>query len=394
MERVVISGIGVVSPIGSNLQEFNEGLISGRKGISEISSFNAEYYPTKLCAEVGGVTLGPGIDKKEIFLEKAISELLSNNDVFEKYPPENRILSIGSGVDYLDLKGFVNCGDFKNWIEHTRNCYDLANNISNKRKINGGTHVNVSACVASNQAIGLGYRILTKKKGKVIIAGGVDSMIDPLGYIGFYKLGALSNWAGNPESSSRPFDKNRCGVVLGEGAAVFQMQNIDETDPDKIQAEIIGYGSSIDAYLITDPQPDGSILAQAAINAIQEAGITENDIDCVHLHGTATPKNGIAEANAMRIIFGERYSDIPVFGLKGQVGHIIGACGVVELVAAVFSLKNQVILPTVNFEDPDPEVPLRVITGQPLEMKITYLLKLNSAFGGQNSAIVLKKVSS
>jgi 3-oxoacyl-(acyl-carrier-protein) synthase len=246
--------------------------------------------------------------------------------------------------------------------------------------------------VASNHAIGLSFRILKQSKEKIIITGGVDSMLNPLHYMGFYKLGALSNWTGNPENACRPFDKNRCGLVLGEGAAVLLLQHYEEADPENILAEIVGYRSSMDAYTITDPQPDGTFLAKAAINAVSEAGITPNEIDCVHLHGTGTLKNALTEANAMKLIFGDRYPEIPVFSLKGQVGHLIAACGAMEMLGVIYSLQRQQVPPTINFEEPDPEVPLRVITEQSLDMKIKHILKLNSAFGGQNAAFVLKKL--
>jgi 3-oxoacyl-[acyl-carrier-protein] synthase II len=169
------------------------------------------------------------------------------------------------------------------------------------------------------------------------------------------------------------------------------MQRLEDADPSMISAEIAGYASTMDSYMVTDPQPEGTALAAAALEAIEAAGITPEDIDCAHLHETGTMKNGPAEAKAMRKIFGKRFSEIPVFSLKGQTGHLIGACGAIEVVAAVHSLRTQMVLPTVNFEEPDDEVPLRVVRDAPLHHPIKYVLKLNSAFGGQNAALVLKR---
>jgi 3-oxoacyl-[acyl-carrier-protein] synthase II len=399
MQRVVITGMGVVSPIGKDINEFMHGIATARQGISTIQNFNTEHFPSPFGAEVKinevDSKLGTAIDRKTVFLEKALAELLSSfPNALHHYPPSNRLLNLGSGLDYFDLPGYVDSEDRKagNWHDYSKNSYKAIERIALKYDIQGGINVNVSACVASNHAIGLSFRIQKQCPHKIIITGGMDSMLNPLHYMGFYKLGALSNWTGDPASACRPFDKNRSGLVLGEGAAVLLLQNEAEAEPEKILAEIVGYSASMDAYMVTDPQPDGTLLAKAAVNAIHEANITPDEIDCVHLHGTGTPKNDPAEAHAMKLIFGDRYKEIPVFALKGQVGHLIGACGAMEMLGVIYSLQTQQVPPTVNFVDADPDIPLRVVVGKPLEMNIRYILKLNAAFGGQNSALVVKRV--
>jgi len=393
MTRIAITGMGGIAAIGNTSQEIMQGISSGRRGINHIQGFDSRYFPLTAAAEVAGINLAPGVEKKRILLGKAIQDLLTNNSVFHQYRPEDRIFNLGSGVDYLDLPGYIADENGRNWSEHIKNSYDVAQDFAVQYALMGGVHVNVSACVASNQAIGLGYRLLKQTPGKLVIAGGVDSMVDPLGYIGFYKLGALTTWEGDIAGSCRPFDRQRCGVVLGEGATLFQLQSMAEADPDRVLAEIVGYGTSMDAYLITDPLPTGAGLAQAARAAIEDAGLTPADIDCVHLHGTGTPKNGMAESNTMRLIFGGRFSDVPVFGFKGQIGHLIGACGAVEILGVLYSLLQQQVPVTINYEEPDPDVPLRVITREPLKTDIRYVLKLNAAFGGQNSALVFKRAT-
>jgi 3-oxoacyl-(acyl-carrier-protein) synthase len=419
LERVVITGVGVVSPIGYTFQDFMEGITARRKGIAAIRNFYADGAPSTFGNEIKplgaqasrphlkhppfappmrGMRTGrprsqeTHVDKKFTFLERAIEELLQNNDTFCKYPPHHRMLNLGCGLDYFDLPGYVNNtnAEDNNWHEYSKNSYKTIQRLVAKYDIKGGFNVNVSACVASNHAIGLSFRILKRNKNRIIITGGVDSMLNPLHYMGFYKLGALSNWTGNPDDACRPFDKNRCGLVLGEGAAVLLLQNYEEAKPESILAEIVGYGSSMDAHTVTDPHPEGTFLAKAARDAICEAGITPDEIDCVHLHGTGTLKNALAEARTMKLIFGDRSSEIPVFSLKGQIGHLIAACGAVEMLGVIYSLQQQRVPPTVNFEEADPDVPLQVITGNPLEMDIRYVLKLNSAFGGQNAAFVMK----
>jgi 3-oxoacyl-[acyl-carrier-protein] synthase II len=392
MEGVVVTGAAVVSAIASGVADFEVGLATGRKGIGEIQSFDAEFLPCRMGAEVKGADNAAGMDKKALFMHTAMSELLADSKILDRYAPTERVLNLGGGVNCLDLERYINDSDIEAWPDYVTNCYDLARQVASQYDIRGGVNVCVSACVASNQAIGLSVRILRQEPHRVIVTGGVDSMLDPLGYMGFYKLGALSSWEGVPAESCRPFDRDRCGVVLGEGAALFLLESRARALPGRALAEIVGYGASMDAYLVTDPRPDGLGLARAAQEAIADAGISPADIDCVHLHGTGTPKNGIAEANAMRQVFGERFTDVPVFGLKGQIGHLIGACGAVELLAAIYSLQRQQVLPTVNFEEPDPGVPLRVVRGEPLEMEVNYVLKLNAAFGGQNAALVPKRI--
>lgn len=396
--RVMITGAGVISPLGNNLHEFMEGVTTGKKGISTLHSFVADHFPSKLAAEVklesAAYLSDTAIDKKIIFLQRALTELFRQPKILEQYSPSQRVLNLGCGLDYFDLPGYVQSPDkhHHQWQTYSKNALHAIQQLASQYQIQGGVNVNVSACVASNHALGLSLRQLRQVPHQLIITGGVDSMINPLHYMGFYKLGALSNWHGDPAAACRPFDKHRRGLVLGEGAAVLFLQAESEAHPSHILAELVGYSATMDAYMVTDPHPQGIWLAKAALNAIQEAGITPAQIDCVHLHGTGTPKNDLAEAQAMKLIFGNRFQEIPVFSLKGQVGHLIGACGAMELLGVIYSLQQQQVPPTVNFEYPDPEVPLRVITQQPLEMKIDYVLKLNAAFGGQNSALVVKRV--
>jgi len=395
--RVVITGMGICSPIGTGIGEFTAGLESASRGIGTITHYEAAAFPSAYAAEakVGdNVFQFPAVvDRKERFMHEAISQLVKTGDLLHAYLPTDRLLNLGTGIDYFDIEGYVNSGDAasRRWQEHCKRSFNLARDLSDEFDLRGGFTVNLSACVASTQALGLSFRMLKQFSGKAVVTGGADSMLNPLSYMGFYKLGAFSQWKGEPGRSCRPFDRNRCGLVIGEGAAAFLMQRLEDADPPSIEAEIVGYASTMDSYMITDPQPEGTALARAALEAIEGAGIMPDDIDCAHLHETGTLKNAPAEARAMQKIFGKRFSEVPVFSLKGQTGHLIGACGAVEVAAAIHSLRTQKVLPTVNFEEPDDEVPLRIIRDAPLHLNIEYILKLNSAFGGQNAALVLKR---
>jgi 3-oxoacyl-[acyl-carrier-protein] synthase II len=396
MGRVVITGAGAVSPIGNSFAEVMEGIRSGRRGIGRIKSIDTQHFLYNYGGEVKEdgepVRTESHLDRKEVFAKQAIKELFESNNSLKDHDPMNRILNLGVGHDYLDLMG---CMDHKDetqgaWLEHSMNGYDIVKNLAEIHEIRGGFSANITTCVASTLAMGHSFRMLRDSDGgKIVLTGGFDSVINHIYYMAFYKLGALSRWEGEPGEACRPFDKNRAGMVLGEGSAVFSFETGEDVSDGL--AEIVGYGASMDAYKVTDPHPEGKGLALAALNAIKDAGLTPDDIDCVHLHGTGTYKNALAEAKAMQRIFPEKWKEIPVFSLKGQIGHLIGACGALEMIGVIYSLKNQQVPPTVNFEEKDPEVPLRVIKGEPLDMKIDHVLKLNSAFGGQNGAFVVKR---
>jgi 3-oxoacyl-[acyl-carrier-protein] synthase II len=397
MDRVVISGAGVMSPIGSNLQEFMQSVETGFKGVDNIKNFNTDLFPIDLAAEakVKNKVFKSDleVDRKEIFINTAMDQLFNQNQNIQNYKPTDRNLHLGTGIDYFDIVNYVDSEDSKlgRWEKHCRRSNKVVEKLAEKYNIKGGFSVNVSACVASTQAMGLAFRMLKNTENKIIITGGFDSMLCHLHYMGFYKLGAFTEWTGEPGDACRPFDKYRSGLVLGEGGVAYLFQREDEANKDDILAEVVGYSSTMDAYMVTDPDPQGKSLANAALNAINEADISMRDINCVHLHGTGTYKNALAETKAMELIFGDRYKEVPVFSLKGQVGHLIGACGALEILAAIYSLKNQQVPPTVNFEDSDSEVPLRVIKGEPLKLEIEYILKLNASFGGQNTAFILRR---
>jgi 3-oxoacyl-[acyl-carrier-protein] synthase II len=398
INKVVITGVGAVSAIGSNYAQIIDGIKNGNTGIDIIQNYTLKDFPFLIGAEVKGNRLSldenPGVDRKELFLNKAIDELFKNNPSIDEFRDEERILNLGIGIDFFDKNNHLLKDDYKSetWQANSSGTYDLVGRLTKRFFINGGFNINVAGSVAASHAIGLSYRMLQYfNDWKMIIAGGADSMFNSNHYLGFHKLGSLADWKGNPSEACRPFDKKRCGIVLGEGAAVFSIQNEKDTDPKNILAEIVGYSSTIDSSLGIQPESDGKMLAKAALQAITDACITPKDIDCVHMHGTGTYKNEISEANALKIVFGDRYTKIPVFSFKPQVGHLVAACGAIEMVGVLYSILTQSVPPTINYEFPDPDVPLNVIKDKPLQTNIKYVLKLNSAFGGQNTAFIIKR---
>jgi len=392
--RVFITGAGVVSPIGTGVAEFSRGLRDAAKGVGSISCFDTSFFPTALGGEArekGTIFASDHmVDRKAIFLKKAIGQIPADS-FMARYAPRDRVLHIGAGIDYFNLPGYVRERSVKGWQAFNYRSHQIADELSQELQIKGGQFVNVSACVASSQAMGLSLRLVRNSPNKAVITGGFDSMLSHLHYMGFFSLGALSDWAGEPSGACRPFDKDRRGLVIGEGAAAFLLESEVSAESGRILAEFAGYGSTMDAYMVTDPEPKGTQLAQAAREAIQDAGITPDDIDTVDMHGTGTLKNALAEARALELIFPKRYREIPVFALKGQIGHLIGACGAMEVLGVIDTLKHQRVLPSVNCDEPDPEIPLRIVRGEPLPMKIHHILKLNAAFGGQNTAMVFRR---
>nr|MCR4860177.1 hypothetical protein [Bacteroidales bacterium] len=255
-----------------------------------------------------------------------------------------------------------------------------------------GCHIFASACTASAQAIGLSWRLLRRHLAGAIVSGGSDAMISHPAFLGFSTLGALSTGTDPAPGRCKPCDLRSNGTVLGEASVAILMEDAANVPEGMdILAEIAGYGCSMDAFSVTDPEPSGNAAADAVRMALDEAHIRPDSIDCIHLHGTGTIKCGPAEYNCLKQVFGERIKDIPVYSMKGQVGHAIGSCTAVEMLGTVYSLQYQTVLPTINFETPHPQAPFRIVRDAPLRMPIRYILKVNSAFGGHNTALIIKK---
>jgi 3-oxoacyl-[acyl-carrier-protein] synthase II len=390
--RVVMSAAGIVSPLGSGLGEFFAALHAACIGVDHISSFDARCLPTDFGAEARhrGTVLNfdEGVDRKERFLHAAMEELCAHADL-QRYEPEQRFLSLGAGIDHFDFLAYVRQAHSSSWKDYSAPSCRTVQKLAEAFSFRGGHCANLSACVASSQALGFALRLLRCRPEMAVVGGGFDSMLSYLHYMGFYHLGALSDWEGTASGACRPFDRHRHGLVIGEGAAVFLLENEAHADPERILCRLSGYASTMDAYMVTDPDPSGTRLAEAALLAIRDAGLTPDDIDSVDLHGTGTVKNALAETRALEIVFPKRYREIPVFALKGQIGHLIGACGAVEVLGAIDALQQQRLLPSVNCDEPDPEVPLNIIRGAPQPMRLRHILKINAAFGGQNTALVL-----
>jgi 3-oxoacyl-[acyl-carrier-protein] synthase II len=394
----VITGIGACSPLGCSFSESLETLREGRPPIDDIRNFPVDGCPYTAAGEIrrnGEVVRTPvGVDRKMHFLELALKELSSESAFKERYTPGQLMLNLGIGIDYFELETCMESEKISldillsNGLYH--NIAPEMKELVSRWQFGAGYHLFASACTASAHAIGLSWRLLRRGLAEAIVTGGSDSMIFPGAYLGFGALGALSASDEPAPVKCHPCDLNSNGTVLGEASVVMLLEDSSRASGTPL-AEIIGYGSSTDAYSVTDPEPSGEAAAWAVKEALDEAGLKPEQIDCIHLHGTGTVKCAPAEYNCLYRIFGERLKEIPAYSMKGQVGHMIGSCTALEVLGVVYSLQNQVVLPTVNFCTPHPEAPFRMVTGSPLHTPIRHILKINSAFGGHNTALVFKR---
>ena len=397
---VVITGFGARSPLGCSYEESMETLRAGIPCVNDIENLRTDGYPQTAAGEIRCqgrvVRTDSSVDRKVYFLDEALAELAGKTCFRERYRPGELMLNIGSGVDHFDIERFLaSDAVFPDEMITSGHYHLLAadmRELAARWRFDAGCHVFASACTASAQAIGLSWRLLRSGRAGAIVTGGSDSMISHPVFLGFSILGALSPDSGPAPTRCKPMDLHSDGTILGEASVVMLMEkseNVPAGEP--ILAEILGYGSSMDAWSVTEPDLSGEAASDAVRAALDEAGVSADSIDCIHLHGTGTPKCAPAEYNCLVRIFGDRLRDIPVYSMKGQVGHAIGSCTAVEMLGVIYSLQHQVVLPTVNFRTPHPEAPFRVIRDEPLQTPIRHILKINSAFGGHNTALVIKK---
>ena len=418
--RVVVTGMGVVSPIGVNLASFNDGLRQARSGIDRITSFDADGFESRIAGEVkASIELPDWIcgderaamerDPKSCFAIEAARQALA--DAFQTRSPSDffpgrRISAyIASGLEIFHLhdlvmhfhNGRVQPESLVAALQRSPACSRVqipshlaARAIARHAGVKGRLAVNVSACAAGTQAIGEAFRAVRSGLADMAVTGGYDSMINPLGVGGFCMLGALSCANELRGAASRPFDARRDGFVLGEGSAMMVLETYDTARRRgaTIYAEILGYGSSMDTYGVADPDPDGNGAVRAMADALREAGVPPERIGYINAHGTGTRKNDPTETIAIRRLFGIAADKIPVSSLKSQIGHLIGAAGAVEFLAGVFALNQGLLPATINLDRPDPLCDLDYVPNKPRPATVDTFLSNSFGFGGQNAVIV------
>ena len=405
--RVAITGMGVISPIGDNLSKFWKNLRLGKNGISDISLFDTQNFDVKIAGQ-SKIKLEDFFDRKELnkldrfsaFAILAADQAIKQSLIVDSKVSKDRIgVIIGSGVGGIgtfeaQYKKLLKSPRFVSLFFIPSMISDIAaGHVSIKYGFKGINYGIVSACATSNHAFGDAFKMIQSGLADIIIAGGSEAAITEMSIAGFSNMKALSKNS-NKNSASRPFDKNRDGFVMGEGAGILVLENLEHAEKRnaKLIGEIVGYGATADAYHITSPDPEGFGAEQAMLNAINDANINKNDIEYINAHGTSTYYNDKTETKVIKKIFKERAKDLYVTSTKSMTGHLLGAAGGIEAIASILSMNNNYIPPTINYSNFDPECDLNYVPNKGISQKINYTLSNNFGFGGHNSCILFKKV--
>lgn len=410
-KRVVITGLGVLAPNGNTVPEYWSALCSGTSGIGPISYFDASEYPVKIAGELSGFAAEDHFDHREIrkldpfsiFALVCSQEALLHAQLNGENTDASRIgVIIGSGVG-----GVQTLEDEKIKLHEKGNrrvspffvpkmiANIAAGQVAIRWDFKGPNHTVVSACASATDAIGSALRKIQYGDADVMVTGGTEASITNLTIAGFGNMKALSTRNDEPQKASRPFDKDRDGFVLGEGAGILILESEDHAHSRgaKILAEIGGYGATDDAFHITQPAPGGAGAVEAMRLAIKDAGLQPKEVDYINAHGTSTPFNDKTESAAIQEVFGEHSNEIKVSSTKSMTGHLLGASGGIEAVAGVMSLQEQKVPPTINYTTPDPECTLDYVPNKAREMEVNIVLSNTFGFGGHNAVILIRKWS-
>ncbi len=408
--RVVVTGMGAITPIGNGLNEFWDGLTSGKNGVAPITKFDATNFETQFAAEVKNFSPENYIDKKSIkrmdpfthfalaTTEMAFTDSGMNLDLINK---ERFGVIFGSGIGGMDTlqQQYWNFFEAKNPrvispFFVTMMISDMAaGQISIKFGLKGPNYATTSACATASHAISDAFMLIQRGSADLMICGGSEAAITEMGVGGFNAMKALSRWNDRYLEASRPFDKDRNGFVMGEGAGTLILEELEHAmnRGSKIYAEIAGIGLTGDAFHITAPAPGGEGAVRAMKEAIRDSGVLPEDIDYINAHGTSTPYNDIYETNAIKTTFGEHAYKMIVASTKSMTGHLLGAAGGIEAVATVLALKNDLIPPTINLTNPDPECDLNYSPNKSTQKVIHCAISNTFGFGGHNASILFKK---
>jgi len=408
--RVVITGLGVVTPLGHQLEVFWNNLISGQCGIDKITSFDAAAFDTKIAGEVKNFDPAPAFPSpKEIRRTDRYSQfgvyagwqaLLDSGLDLEKENRDEIGVIIGSGIGGLKTtaeqhnilveRGPGRLSPFMIPMLISNMASGLFSMFYNLRGPNFAT---CSACATANHAIGEAWRAIKMGDAPVMFAGGAEAAIVPVGIGGFCAMRAMSTRNDDPKHASRPFDKERDGFVMGEGAGVVVLEELEHAKKRgaKIYCEVTGYGNTADAYHLTAPSPDGEGAARCMKMALKTGGLKIEDVNYINAHGTSTPQGDACETQAIKTVFGERAKKIAVSSTKGATGHMLGAAGAIETAVCALAIKNGVVPPTINYQTPDPECDLDYVPNTAREMKVNAIINNSFGFGGHNASIAAKK---
>jgi 3-oxoacyl-[acyl-carrier-protein] synthase II len=408
--RVVVTGMGVITPLGNTVREYWQALIDGKSGAGPITLFDASTYETKFACEVKGFDPLKYMDRKlaqradlfALYGIAACQEAMKDSELNLEMEDRERIGVIyGSGIGGM----WTYHKQFMNFVEGQGPRLispffipmlipDIAaGRISMIYGLKGVNYATVSACATSSHSIGNAFIHIQRGDADVMVTGGGEASICPMGVGGFNSLKALSTRNDAPEKASRPFDKDRDGFVMGEGGGILILEELGHAlkRGAKIYAEIGGIGFSGDAHHITEPAPGGEGAVRAMRIAIRDAGLTPNDVDHVNSHGTSTPPGDKSETAAIKTVFGERAKKIAVNSTKSMTGHLLGAAGAIESVATILAIRNNKVHPTINYETPDPECDLNYIPNKAQDWNVNVAISNTFGFGGHNASLLFRR---
>lgn len=408
-KRVVITGLGAITPIGIGTGNFWQALIAGKSGIDRISRFDPSEYTTQIAGEVKGFEPAQYIDKKEAkrmdrctqFAIAAAKMAFEDSGIVLDQEDRSRIGTlIGTGIGGIDTlhdqyKTLFDKGPGR--ISPFFVPMMIANMPAGQTSITFGLQgpcsCVVTACATGTNAIGDAFKIIQRGDADVMVAGGTEAAVSPAAVAGFCAMKAMSTQNDEPQKASRPFDKDRSGFVMGEGAGIVIMETLEHAlaRGAKIYAEIIGYGFNADAYHITAPAPEGAQAAKCMAMALNDAGIEPAEVDYINAHGTSTPLNDKNETLAIKSLFGAHAQKLKISSIKSMTGHLLGAAGGIEAIATVLTITNGIIPPTINLEIQDPELDLDYVPNKAQEHVVHVALSNSFGFGGHNATILVKK---
>ncbi len=407
--RVVVTGMGVISPVGKTVDEFWESLINGKSGIRTITKFDASDFKTRIAGEVKDFDPEPIISAKEarridLFSQYALCSTVQaveqSGVSFENEDPFRVGVIYGSGIGGINTlekqieifiaKGPSRISPFYIPGMITDIC---AGHIAIKYGLMGPNYVTTSGCASSAHAIGSAYHTIVRGDADVIIAGGTESAVTPTSMAGFINIQALSRRNDEPEKAARPFDRDRDGFIMSEGSATLILEELDHAQKRgaPVLAEITGAGFTADGHHITSPHPDGLGASKAMEIAIKKSGMQKESVDYINCHCPSTPAGDVAENKAIKHLFGGKAYDINLSSTKSMTGHLLGAAGAIECAATVKAIMHSVIPPTINVENQDPECDLNCTPNEAVEKEVNFALSNSFGFGGHNAAIALKK---
>ena len=409
--RVVVTGRGALTPLGRDMATTWEGLIAGKSGIDYITLFDAEPLETKFAGEVKGFEPTDYVSRKEArhmdrFAQLAVAasrQAVEQSGIkIDSTSQDNIAIVIGSGIGGLttlfeQAKVMLEKGPGRvsPFLAPMMISDMAAAQVSIALGVKGTNLCTTSACSSGSDAIGVGYELIKRGDAQAVIAGGTESIINPIGIAAFNALKAISTRNDAPQLASRPFDAERDGFVISEGAGILILEDLDYARKRgaNILAEVVGYGSSADAFHVTQPCEDGAGAARAMQLALKKAGLAATEVDYINAHGTSTLLNDKMETKAIKTVFGDYAYRVPISSTKSMMGHLIGAAGAVEAAICIMVIQHQIIPPTINLTRPDPECDLDYVPNVARRAKVTTALSNSFGFGGHNSVLVLRRYS-